>query len=372
MCDSARRYAPGRSRQAQPEVAVDTASLANAFPDFTQGAMDQDSISIELARGPRRGTHARVAWNQHRDSDSDSVGSRPGALDVLTTPPQHTRRATSNKHDPVAKKAPARPTLAQMHARVVESEPTVTTERPPVAQARTRPTRFSQAKARQPSAGPARQANRFETPENFLNDLAQYVNKVSNPALPTGVAGANANAPNGTQQSYTLPDLPDLSELVSGMHHEGSLASSRRGKASSRFASAGPSRSPPNRVDHAGVQSIPVPGEERAIAISLKIMQDRLDQDEIDKAILQKEMGELKMENDLLRAQQKSHARLQRRDSAVEVTDSSSENEHGNARAPKTLAIQKTSRSDLASTMARLTRAQDSRLPSDPCKTAWT
>ena len=392
LCDSARKYAPGHVRQPLTDVAIDTSAVANAFPDFTQPGLDDDSLSIEIGRGGRKGAQARVGWHQ-RDNSQGSTGSvkaRAEAWDVLLTssedplPTQsvtidlvprrnsvHEARAhfelenhpphmsASAKNDAPARKSsvkqqralferhnvpaqshskakgPARtnPSLAQMHARVAESEPSVTIDRPAIIHVKARSSRFGSARSKQPSTAPARNARKFETPNDFLHDLAHYVNKVSNPNPPekNGTNTAGGTVPNTTQQPFTFPNMPDLSELVSALPQDASPVPTRNIKPASRFVSAsGP---------HAGVRSIPVPGEERAIAMSIKIMEDRLDHHEYEKASLQKDIQDLKSKNATLQAQLRG-----RRDSAVSINDSGSDGGYGAGGGSGTLAVQKTSK----------------------------
>ncbi|KAI9848917.1 MAG: hypothetical protein M1838_000327 [Thelocarpon superellum] len=320
LCDSARKYAPGHVRVPKPDIDVDTFAMARAFPDFTQGAVEDESMSIELGRGARTGSHARAGWHRRDEATTStgSVRSKVGVFEILT---DRSYTATSNKHDPALhtrrnsipehralferQNVPApitlakrgekgsgsanvrpRPTLTQMHALVAESEPTATSERPPEVHFEPRTnTRFTQPKSHRDTMPVATQAK------------------------------ANANA----AYSQSLAEMPNLSELVSGMDADASQASLHRPRTSSRFTPAArTSRLPqPAPIDHAAVRSIPVPGEERDIARSLKFMEEKMERDASERSALLKEMREIKIENSKLRAERAERVRYQRRDSAT-------------------------------------------------------
>ncbi|KAI9818708.1 MAG: hypothetical protein M1832_004184 [Thelocarpon impressellum] len=320
LCDSAKKYRPGQPRPLQADARVATSVLADAFPDFSEDfdVLVDESMSIELGRGTRKAPSFGGGWHK-RDNSTNSTGSvkaRAQAFDIQLSPaedakpvpkkPTHVPRRGSlekqralferenvpsvakpqGKVDVMPRKnsveeqrafferenlaplpatksngsARAKPSLAKSHARVVDSEPSLTVERPALAPAKTRSTRFAKS------------------------------------------------APVAATQSIVLPDVSNLSELVSVLGQD----TTRQSKPSSRFVSAKAARAGDD-LDHAGVQSAPVLGDERAIVAAIKDLEDRLVESERKNAKLEAEIGRLGQQR---RADAEHHAAILQRISA--------------------------------------------------------
>jgi len=363
------------TRPAEPDYAINTSAIGRAFPDFSQGgtSSEEDSLSIEIGRGLKTGSNGTIGkLGRSREyssnvqlslDDGDSMDfSAPmiGNHEVTTTPPLKQRQASKrldngtrgslrrekqarkpsglqkeafNPSPPPAKtrdygsgesrkeSGENRRTLASMHARIREDNDRsrISDERPPTIELTARNTRFGNTQNLQP---PSQNAlpTRFSSAQTLLDSVAP-INKQKLQALAT---------PNqDTQQSFMLPDLPNISELVSGVFEDGTPVFSRHGKSrASRFASAS-QQNKSNDREHAGVLEIPVPGDEQAIFLSLKLLQDKVTTLEKSNAEASNTIDELQQKNLVLENGKNDRRRAQRSDSALGTTDSDGGHEIG-------------------------------------------
>lgn len=129
-----------------------------------------------------------------------------------------------------------------------------------------------------------------------------------------------------TQHSYLLPDLPNLSELVSGVYQDGTPVFSRHAATGSRFGSLSRRPDPARQGrNHAAIESLPVPSEERAILVSLRLLQDKVAELEGERANNERVIGELEGQLSKLKGEKQERARRLRSDSALGMPDSGSE-----------------------------------------------
>lgn len=356
---------PSRSEppaRSEPDYAINTSAIGRAFPDFSQGgtSSDEGSMSIEIGRGAKKATYgpspkaARSTGNapnvqMELDEDSlDFAAPMIGDYVVTGTPPlqqyqttskitkdfresgkrDQKRRGPSGLRKEIAETSPPLAktvdygsgesgkgsgdhghTLAAMHARVSNDKDWshINEERPPTIDLTVRNTRFGYAKNHQKLMASGALPTIFSAAQGLTT---------------TSGSGrkAKSSTPNqGTQQSFLLPDLPNMSELVSGIFEDGTPIFSRRGKSRpSRFAA---------RHDFANVGEIPVPNDEQAIFLSLKLLQDKI-------AVLEKNQAEnegiirnLENNNRILESnaiQQKKRA-SQRSDSALGISEDDDE-----------------------------------------------
>ncbi|KAI9779441.1 MAG: hypothetical protein M1839_007406 [Geoglossum umbratile] len=376
---SAKKF--GRHSNPEVDFVMDTSAIGKAFPDFTMGGSSGDgSDSIEIGRGGKkaaRGTYGRGAsrefsLNAPYSVGDDSVRSSKamiGSFEVLSTPPARPRvpgslkqgaqskRATSSQKEnqdpspPPAKTSDyvsngskssssrERRTLAEIHARVTSEDDgsLVSEERPPTVNITAKSSRFVNTRNRQSSGASGASGagvsvpSKFTTAEDFLQDLAYGTGASQNPrSAQARVASSNVAAVGATQQSFLLPDLPNLSELVSGVFNDGTPVFSRTRGTRSRFASSTyPRGNAANKPDHIPIESIPVPEEERALFVSLKLLQDKVAELENEKSETKKRVEELKGENEMLKAERKERERLRRSDSALGMADSGSDGAEG-------------------------------------------
>lgn len=303
--------------EAEPDYAIDTSMIAKALPHFSSfddgSSVDEDDeMSIEIGRGGKK--MARLVDDSRNSSNNISLLSSqqpsPSMSRVRNTSRKTSggsnllkdaqlRRASAALKDRQVSTGPAaakssdfvgagvRKTLAEMHAKVSENYDgsMLLDERPPTTTVTARSTRFTKSK-------PAENGT-YES--NFTGDS------------------------NG--RSFVLPDLPNLSELVSGVFDDGTPVFSRHTKAkATRFGPAagvkgkrGPS--------YAQLAGMPVPEDEKAIFVSLQLLQEKVARLEVEKAEAEKKSADVQQENIALKAQQKERRRYGSGDSAIGSSD---------------------------------------------------
>lgn len=364
---SAQKYS--RFTRPEPDFAINTSAIGRAFPDFSQGgtSFDEDSLSIEIGRGLKKGSNSKAgrlneySSNAQLSLDGDSMDiSAPmiGGYQVTGTPPL-TQRQSSKKTNEAARgflrrdaqvrrpsgvqkevNGPSPPpsktrdygseesrkangenrrTLSSMHARVRDENERSrhSEERPPTLDLTARNTRFGNVKGQQ-TASNGVMPTTYTSKRGLLQSLAPKIEQKSH----------NVATPQGTQQSFMLPDLPNISELVSGVYEDGTPVFSRHGKPrASRFASASGQTS--KGQDYIGVNEIPVPADEQAIFLSLKLLQDKVAILEKTNAEAENAIQELQEKNRVLEGEKNDRRRVPRSDSALGTTDSDGGNEIG-------------------------------------------
>ena len=391
---SAQKYAR-YTRPEEPSYVIDTSAMIRAFPDFTQAGTSSDggSMSIEIGRGVKNGENAAmddpVRTREHSmneaPGDSSFEFSPPmiGNYQVMYTPPRkskpfskkeggaakgslkstvQSRQASALEKQAVGASTPLAKTTdygsassrhtseehqrnsASTHARVTEEDDTthITDDRPPTLNLTARNTRFGSGQGIQASVSAAL-PHKFSSTQGFNQAVFQGVAKAEKLAqlhLENGTISSHLNP--GTQQSFMLPDLPNLSELVSGVFQDGTPVFSRHTKPrASRFAPA--TQHPSNKkneLDYAGVADIPVPEDEQAIFVSLKLLQDKVAELENNRAETEVTMKDLHQKNQMLEREKQETRRWRRSDSALGTTDGS-DGGGESTRAPRTWRIEK-------------------------------
>ena len=363
---SARKYSRF-ARPAEPDFAINTSAIGRAFPDFSRGgsSSDDDSASIELGRGGAtsgKGTVGKLGRQREHSSnaqlylDGDSKDfSAPmiGDFEVTGTPPlrqrgvakqgyqenhdslkrgDRTRKPSglqNEMHDqspPPAKtidygsgesrkgSGQSRRTLATMHARVQDEhdDPAIGEERPLTVDLTVRNTRFGR-QVHPLSTSQSGLPTKFASAQSLMGSIAP--SKKRNPQT-AGVAN------HGTQQSFMLPDLPNISELISGVFEDGTPVFSRQSRTRASRFPATSQQNKGNAPGYASVNEIPVPDDEQAIFLSLKLLQDKvalLEKSNADAAIT---IDELQQKNKTLEGETSQKRRAPRNDSALGTTDS--------------------------------------------------
>lgn len=269
----------------------DTSMVAKEFQDFDQSMSEQEDISIEQGRGHRsnRSTPAKANstfdFNSIYDMTPPSTRARKPNLGQSGSLRRDAalRRASRSEFDHNASPRPAstrnlpavpakqkRTSLAQSHAKVSEDESSLMEQRPPTVSLQAKSTRWGGPRSR----------------EHSLN---------LDGAGDTARSRPNT-AQTGTAQSFMLPDIPNLTELVSGVFQDGTPVFSKNTPARSRFTAPnkkGPGRRQPNYIP---VDSVPIPEEEKAIIASLQLLQERVAQLETERAEAVKKVEEQELE----------------------------------------------------------------------------
>jgi hypothetical protein len=311
---SARRF--GFYQPPPPLPYVDTSMVAKEFGDFDQEAIpEDDSMSIEIPRGGKRSanntpaksrpsTNFSPATNSKINYDSlydvtpparmnarKSLGAsgglrRDAQIRRASAAPQNEVDALLESHGKVAASERRRSTLSQMHSKVVsEEEDSFNEERPPTITNTFKSTRFG--------------GQAFQRTLNVaaVSNLAGSAHNTPRKQL-DGTPRSGTATGNGTQQSFMLPDLPNLTELVSGVSQDGTPNFARTAKPRQRFSSApNPSRFSSAKPRYPPIESVPIPSDERALFASLQLLKEKIAQLEKDKAeaemVIQEQAAEL-------------------------------------------------------------------------------
>lgn len=244
----------------------------NMSENGSEGSAD---MSIELGRGVKRGARER-----EEDVSSNAVfqlGGGDSLYELTGTPTIRSRNASARKTDEALRRQASvrhatetaktagkakrstslkKNTLTDALNRVnAEDETSFIDEQPPTATFNPRNTRFSRSR------------------QTSLHEQARVSSTQQTPRRAANNATAQSN-------SFILPDLPNLTELVSGVRKDGTPVFNHNAKSRSRFTSGTHKLSGP---EYNPIQGVPVPDEEKAIYSSLQVLQARLAQVEDEK-----------------------------------------------------------------------------------------
>lgn len=364
----------------QQDFQINTSAMNHAFQATSQSGSrngsrsgSDHSMSIEQGRGFRRQARTlspdesfdqnnfspAVTENQHFTSSPPTKPvapiSRKEANGALRRDAKTKRALAQNQNEDVQQPlSPAkavdfgsaesrqtsvegRSAFAAAHARVLEEDGATqySDDLPSTVNITSKSTRFVGSKARQTKA-----ATPFPRHFSASNDLLRKLshnntaNKAGNDQPSVSTMATPKATPNGggTQQSFMIPDMPNITELISGTFTDGTPVFSRtsRSRTSSRFSNAGRK----SRLGHVKVSSIPVPEEEEAIYVSLKVLQDKIADLENDKVEAEAAVRELQEKNHVLEKERFERRKLRRSDSGLGTTSGSDAgDEHGHGRA---------------------------------------
>ncbi|KAF2642878.1 hypothetical protein P280DRAFT_516636 [Massarina eburnea CBS 473.64] len=309
-------WQPMRSEPPNP----DTSMVNKEFGDFDgQSLTDEEDFSIELGRGMPRSSRSTPAKMSTRDSLYDmtpptarsrrSLGPEPGSLrrdaqirrasrndvDMTASP----RPASTRQSHATPSQEPKRTSLAQLHAKVSAEESSLFEERPQsLMYSNTKSTRWN---------NPKRQNS---LPMDGAVDATPRA--TTTPRSKAAIASQNP-----TVQSFILPDLPNLTELVSGVFEDGTPVFSKTSR--SRFGGANNGSGRPS--NYTKVDSVPIAQEEKVIFAGLQLLQDKVAEMERERAEQEKKMEEQELELIELRATTQAQERLRRSDSGLGSTD---------------------------------------------------
>ncbi|EOD43781.1 hypothetical protein UCRNP2_9527 [Neofusicoccum parvum UCRNP2] len=356
----------------KPEQRIDTSQIQQEFHDFSDSNEVDESRSIEIGRGQNRSTRNTPNKLGEMSPNAFSVGNdslynlseaarnnksrvtprkSDGAERVNLRRDAQLRRASSlpqkdleniaarlgrNNSERVSpRKNAGRPSLAAIHAKLAAEEDSSFLERPPTATFTVKNPRFG---------------NRVRQTSGAFDDTPAQTPQKSIYATPRSAAQPGT----ATHQSFMLPDLPNLTELVSGSYKDGTPVFSRNAKSRSRFSSAPiPSRLREETTGkHVPIESVPIPSEEKALYTSLQLLKDRLAQMEQDKAEAEKKFEDYEAQVADLRAELTARDEMRRSDSALGSTDGEG-NKKDNWRVEKTRL-----QSQVESLRSRLERAE--------------
>jgi hypothetical protein len=274
----------------------DTSMINKEFGNFDQSFSEEESISVEQARGLNKSNHGTPVrqssafhslyditppTNRTRKSLAGETGSLRRDAQI--------RRASRNDLDAASPRpASKHNSLAQLHAKLSEDESSFMQDRPPTLTVN--------------STKNTRWGNR-QTSLQMDGVVEERPKPQSRPST-----GQNATA-----QSFILPDLPNLTELVSGVFEDGTPVFSKNSTSRSRYAA------PPGgnrRPNHIPIDSVPIPDEEKAIFSALQQLQEKVAQIEAERSEQDRRIEEQDLELIELRANAQAHEKSRRSDSA--------------------------------------------------------
>ncbi|KAJ5928596.1 hypothetical protein N7466_007552 [Penicillium verhagenii] len=285
--------------------------------DLEEMYEDNTEPSIEMGRA--LGKSARILEDSRGDSmmsfPEDSVRSTSPAINIEHHTPKQPKRAASEnlRKDAQLRRANQAQKEHMMSPRVSKQRDPRRTlsaqvndkhegsflgdERPaPVKTNKSRSTRFSHANQSQEIA----EAIERVAQQSYVRELRK------NNSAGTRQPVANATRTNNmgdtmTRNSFLLPDLPNISELVSGVYEDGTPVFSHR--RSTRFVS------PPNdnadisfTREHMPIDAIPIPEDEKALFVSLRLLQDKVAELEMFKSDAERRLQTFREENAALKA----------------------------------------------------------------------
>jgi hypothetical protein len=269
-------------RSSSPAINLDYPTTSNTPP---KGAQRITSRKMPAAESLRKDAQIRHASQAQKENFDPRASLRP-------------KKAASSLA-PINAAAGTRRTLSEMHDKVRETYDGsyIADVRPQSPLVNTRTTRFG-LKNGDVSAQVAAAVDSVsrEVPIKY-----SHRTKMGTPSHNEQISTTFTmnTLGDGTRQSFLLPDLPNLSELVSGVYEDGTPVFSRNSKAKvTRFVSplSLPTEASHN-TGHIPLESVPIPEDEKAIFVSLKLLQSKVADLEMAKADAEQRLEKLVQEN---------------------------------------------------------------------------
>ncbi|KAL1997962.1 hypothetical protein VTN02DRAFT_345 [Thermoascus thermophilus] len=329
-----RRYAsPVDDEEGEPDYDIDTSALERALPEFSPVQSldddddDEDDRSVEVGRGTRKPARRLDDSRGSTMSFENSVRTSSPAVKLdypSSSPPKSAVRSAASKRtagagDSLRKDAQLR-RASQVHKEQQQTaKPTPRApgheQRRALSEMHERPDRAAAQHPRTTRFGGTSRA------ATISNQVAEAMERVSRELKEGRRAKAAANATvttdtfpentaTATHQSFLLPDLPNLSELVSGVFEDGRpVFTTRQPRArTTRFVS------PPHDAgdvsqtqDHVPVHAVPIPDDEKALFVSLRLLQDKVAELELAKSEAERKLEDARQENAALKNDRSHH-----------------------------------------------------------------
>ena len=294
------------------DILVDSAALQRAFPGFSGAYSDEEEEedSVEFGRGYKgsvKAPSARSLRSAEVSQNLSIMSGDGGRYDITGTPPLRPRdtmvrqssilknstRMSSMKENinPRGKSTDSvdhstrsfKKVLGQdMHARV-ESDDTgsLSDQRPAPITTTARNTRFDRR-------------SKHDTANAYSDGIGTI-------KLGQGSAMRNGTI---TNQTMIAPDLPGMTELMSGTWKDGSPIWTHSAKAASRFGTPSQRRKPSTlKQSHLPISSVPLPIDERALFASLQVLRAKVTGLEKDKNTAEEKLEKYELENLQLRSE---------------------------------------------------------------------
>lgn len=342
---------------------------------------DSDEPSIEVGRGVKRSTKITSGGHAYANDFSEDrlLDLGDDSLYNLTSTPPPACLSHAYKSNDLRKQASVRRAVREREAEVTKTSDIVPTKTRNTKSAARRTLSDMHAKIN------AISGSSFILPEPQSHNFATRNTRFSKPRVTsttievptrftagTGLGRATGHTPrrvvsapdsslvaNHTAQSFILPDLPNIAELVSGTRKDGTPVFTRRAESRSRFASASYARGAnPESTAYLPVRSIPLPEEEKAIFTSLQLLKEKVAQLEQEKSDNAKRAEEFENEIIALKSQVQMERRLRRPDSGLGSDEDQHNSEQWRRERGRKSSIQSSDRSgaDILSRTASITQ----------------
>jgi cell division protein FtsB len=275
----------------QPLPGQQFAAQYDQFPDnASEGSAE---MSIELGRGVKRGARDREA-----DLSEQNIVFNMGGdsfYELTATPPLASQKVRGGQQKKMEDG------ILRRQASIQAAKRTTSTKHPRSLSEALHKARVEDVDDSFPAEEVSNTAT-FNARNTRFARLRQT--SAAQPQQQTPRRGA-VNNPTAQSNSFMLPDLPNITELVSGTRKDGTPLFARTTKPSqsrSRFTS-GAFNNKPLRPEHVPVESVPIPEDEKAIYASLQLLRDRVAQLESEKSEAAKRVEEYEIDIIELRAQ---------------------------------------------------------------------
>ena len=283
---------------------IDLKAAKTAFSEGPESGSDTNDISVEIGRGGRNGQG--IVEDSRIDDSIHSSDAMIGEYRVMYSPPLSTRRhsvKTSNNVHARGLRQDAQIRLASMASQKENRDPapqpfkslkssdaSTRIKRKTLGEVNARTSEMYDGSLlnddRPTLAAPATKTTRFSRSKRNASDQI----RVHSINTATDMAEIN--------QSYLLPDLPNLSQLMSGTIPDGTPGRFRLA------AHPALSQTPRGPV-HKSIDAVPIPEDEKAIFESLNRLQGKINELEAAAREDQKTIEELRQRNFILKAERR-------------------------------------------------------------------
>ena len=343
-----------RPSAASVDYKINTSALGRAFPNLSRSGSERDddsSRSIEIGRGYQN----RGGMNDGRSSQALGTNSNlkedTSLKRVLEARRKSLEKETSRGSPSTVKATDFVSSGSRQSSRedIPLQEPDeenftqFSDDRPSTVNITSQSSRFGTTTNTQGLA-PGYLPKNFASSKDFLQNLTNRQSSKASGKQPQPNNATVTNTNQSTIQSHMVPDMPTISELVSGIFEDGTPMFSRTSKAratsgSARLASAQQGRK--SRFGHYPVGEIAVPEEEEAIFVSLKLLQEKIADLEVKRSEQEARIQNLHDKNKILEAEKVERKRMSSRDSGIGHT-SGSDADDDFARKSRTTIIERT------------------------------
>lgn len=334
MRSNAQRY--GRYNPPESQPCVITSAVHRHFHDLDQEQSSDEGPSVEVGRGHKRSTH-NTPSKLHDSELAMNVGNS-SLWEVTGTPPVERRpKPTVKKSDGIERGSLRRDaqnratstnykgmevnlsSLGRPGATVPHGKTTLQDRHRSYAQVSPKQDESYYYGGRFDESADLPTTTIKNSRLASRNAFAKGVTPVASatPKRPTAF-GMPRPAPNATLDSFALPDIPNMTELVSGFRTDGTSTFSRSGKTRSKYASR---RSYAPFPSYIPAESVPVPEEEKQIIASLQLLKEKLANVEQEKEEADQKLDEYEREVLRLQDEIETQKRLRRADSAFSPSD---------------------------------------------------